>query len=193
MICTKCNTDKPRTEEYFQIRTDTLEFRKQCRECIQQHRYQYHHFDIEKTRARNRASYRKYREERIKKTAQYKRQNRKKYNLWYTQWNKEYRKNPEVRIKHNLRSRIRHVLIGLNKSESTMKLLGCSIEKLKSHLSSKFTKGMSFENYGKWHIDHVKPCVSFDLTDPKQQKQCFHYTNLQPLWAKENISKGCRI
>ncbi|NBT08982.1 MAG: hypothetical protein EBS98_09300, partial [Chitinophagia bacterium] len=49
-------------------------------------------------------------------------------------------------------------------------------------------------NYGKfgWHLDHIQPCASFDLTDPSQQKKCFHYSNIQPLWAKDNWSKGSR-
>ena len=60
--------------------------------------------------------------------------------------------------------------------------------------SSSFKTGMTRENHGKvWHIDHIIPCASFDLTDPDQQKKCFHYTNLQPLWAKENLIKGVKI
>jgi HNH endonuclease. len=53
---------------------------------------------------------------------------------------------------------------------------------------------MSWDNYGRdgWHIDHIRPCASFDLTDPEQQRQCFHYTNLQPLWAADNIRKGAK-
>lgn len=72
----------------------------------------------------------------------------------------------------------------------TIKLIGCSIEQLKQHLEKQFKLGMSWFNYGKWHVDHIKPCASFDLTDIEQQKQCFNYTNLQPLWAEENLVKG---
>ena len=54
----------------------------------------------------------------------------------------------------------------------------------------KFVSGMSWENYGKWHIDHIKPCASFNLLEEDEQKKCFHYTNLQPLWAKDNLKKG---
>ena len=70
--------------------------------------------------------------------------------------------------------------------------MGCSIEELKIHLEKQFRDGMSWNNYGMygWHIDHIKPCSAFDLTDLEQQKICFHYSNLQPLWAKENLSKG---
>ena len=73
-----------------------------------------------------------------------------------------------------------------------MELLGCSIEKLWEHLESKFQPGMTRENHGKWHIDHIRPCISFNLTDLEQQKICFHYTNLQPLWAEDNLKKGAK-
>ena len=70
--------------------------------------------------------------------------------------------------------------------------MGCNIDFLKKYIAKKFTKGMSWDNYGLygWHIDHIKPCSCFDLTKPEQQKLCFHYSNLQPLWAKDNISKS---
>ena len=71
-----------------------------------------------------------------------------------------------------------------------MDLLGESPAFVKDYLASKFTEGMSWENHGAWHIDHRRPCCSFDLTNPEEQKKCFHYTNLQPLWAKDNLEKG---
>jgi hypothetical protein len=76
------------------------------------------------------------------------------------------------------------------KTRKTMELTGCSKEDLINHLESKFTEGMTWENYGKWHIDHIHPCASFNLEDPEEQKRCFHWTNLQPLWAIDNIRKG---
>lgn len=81
-----------------------------------------------------------------------------------------------------------------DKCIKTLDLLGCSIDNLKIHLESKFKEGMSWENHGThgWHIDHIKPCASFDLTDPEQQKICFHYTNMQPLWWWDNLSKGIK-
>ena len=96
------------------------------------------------------------------------------------------------KLKNNLRSRIRLSLKGKNKSKKTMELLGCTIKQLWEHLESKFKLGMTRENHGKWHIDHIKPCISFNLTDPEQQKICFHYTNLQPLWAEDNLKKGAK-
>lgn len=72
-------------------------------------------------------------------------------------------------------------------------LLGCSAKELRRHLESQFKPWMNWGNYGRWHIDHIQPCASFDLTDPKQQEICFHYTNLQPLEAKKNIRKRAKI
>lgn len=80
------------------------------------------------------------------------------------------------------------------KNNTTQELLGCSVEELKMHLQSNFKPGMSWDNYGKagWHIDHIKPCAKFNLLDAEEQKKCFHYTNLQPLWWYENLSKGAK-
>ena len=101
---------------------------------------------------------------------------------------------PNFKMKHVLGVRIRKVLKGIiKKSESTQILVGCTIEELWIHLEKQFKPGMTKENHGKWHVDHIKPCSSFDLTKASEQRECFHYTNLQPLWASENLSKGNRI
>lgn len=98
------------------------------------------------------------------------------------------------RMRDLLHCRIKKAVNGTVKSGRTSELIGCSIEQLMAHLESQFLPGMSWDNRGRWgwHIDHIRPCASFDLTDPLQQKMCFHYTNLRPLWAKENLSKGSR-
>lgn len=99
---------------------------------------------------------------------------------------------PQNRIAQTLRGRINHALNGAIKYLHTEELLGCSFETLRDYLETKFLPGMTWDNHGQfgWHIDHIKPCSAFDLTDPEQQKQCFHYTNLQPLWWRDNLSKG---
>lgn len=89
-----------------------------------------------------------------------------------------------------LRTRIYKALKGYSKSKNTVKLLGCTVEFLKGHLESNFTQGMTWDNYGKWHVDHIKPCADFNLSKPSQQHKCFHYTNLQPLWALDNLKKN---
>lgn len=94
-----------------------------------------------------------------------------------------------------MRKRVRDALRGKNKSKNTLDLIGCSVEELWMHLEKQFTKGMTRENYGKygWHIDHIMPCDSFDMNNAEEQKKCFHFSNLQPLWAKDNIKKGNKI
>ena len=109
-------------------------------------------------------------------------------------WDAEQKKNnPNYRLKGALRRRVYSALKGKNKSASTMKLIGCSVDKLWNHLESKFESWMTKENYGLWHVDHIVPCASFNLTCPEQQRICFNYKNLQPLEAIENIKKGNKI
>lgn len=100
------------------------------------------------------------------------------------------RKDVLVRLVDNIRSRLNKAIKANYKAGSAVSNLGCSIEFLKTYLELKFTPGMTWSNYGKWHIDHIRPLSSFDLTDPKDIKIACHYTNLQPLWAKENIRKS---
>lgn len=93
-------------------------------------------------------------------------------------------------IKDLLSKRIRQVLHGAVKSARTQELLGCSVDQFRTHIESLFEPGMSWANAGEWHLDHIRPCASFDLTDPAQQRACFRHTNLQPLWAADNIRKS---
>lgn len=106
-----------------------------------------------------------------------------------------YQNNANYRLVSNLRCRLysalnRNKKKKIIKYQNTIDLFGCTVEQLWTHLESMFSEGMTKENYGKWHVDHIIPCDSFNLSDPKQQKACFHYTNLQPLWAKDNLIKS---
>ena len=95
------------------------------------------------------------------------------------------------KLSRYLRSRLCSAIRGNTKSASAVRDLGCSIEALKLHLETKFTSEMNWDNHGSyWHIDHIRPLCSFDLTDKEQLMQACHYTNLQPLEAKENLRKG---
>jgi len=120
---------------------------------------------------------------------EYDRQHRAELNAHY---NQRYARDIHFRLKKLLRRRILLVLDTNPKLTTTMKLVGCSIQDFRLHLEKQFKLGMSWSNQGLWHIDHIQPCKSFDLRKPAEQKKCFHYNNLQPLWAKENISKGAR-
>lgn len=102
-----------------------------------------------------------------------------------------YREGSQFQISVTYRNRVREVLRGEYKSARTLELLGCSFEESRRHIEKQFRPGMTWENYGPvWHIDHVRPCASFDLSDPVQQRECFHYSNLQPLFAQENREKS---
>ena len=104
-------------------------------------------------------------------------------------------RDPIYRITVALRARIGNLITGKSKAAPTLELLGCTLDQLKVHLESQFKPGMTWDNYGfkGWHMDHIKPCISFNLLDPDEQKACFHYTNLRPLWWHENLSKGGKI
>jgi hypothetical protein len=110
-------------------------------------------------------------------------------------YNKVYRNTLHYKIKDGMRKRIMRVLKrdGGKKSKRTMKLVGCTVEQLKQHIEKKFKPGMSWEQRNLFHIDHIIPCASFDLTKLSQQKKCFHYTNLQALIPIENIKKGAKL
>jgi len=116
------------------------------------------------------------------------------------QYLEKRRTNPGFRIITNLRSRLQE-LLGGSKSRTTLELIGCNYEQLRLHLEKQFKPGMTWENYGvytfggprTWHVDHRTPCAAFDLTKEENQIKCFHYTNLQPLWADENVRKGNRV
>ena len=107
------------------------------------------------------------------------RQNRQKVDINY-----KLRRTLPARIK----AAIKHAKT--EKCDKSINLLGCSINEVRKYLEAQFLSGMTWDNHGDWHIDHIKPCVAFDLSDPEQQRECFHYTNLQPLWAEENLQKA---
>jgi len=114
-----------------------------------------------------------------------------KRKLWY----EKNKNNIQYKLTRRLRERLGIALKNNQKVGSAIKDLGCSIDELKVYLESKFLPGMTWDNYGLygWHIDHIKPLASFDLSDRKQMLEACHYTNLQPLWATDNLSKGDKI
>jgi hypothetical protein len=136
------------------------------------------------------------------KLRKYKQENKEKYRIL----DKKYRENNKEKIKEwreknklalNIRARISQAIRHSKNSKNGKfnDIVGCSLDFLKQYIAEQFKPGMSWDNYGVggWHIDHIKPCASFDLNDLEQRKICFHYTNLQPLWAHDNLSKGSKI
>ena len=123
----------------------------------------------------------------LEKRRRYKKRNRHKIRKYQ---NKRVREDLNFRLARLLRSRIRHAVRGNSKIGSAVQDLGCSVEELKMYLEHKFQFGMSWDNYGEWHVDHILPLSRFDLTDRKQFKKACRFTNLQPLWAEDNLRKG---
>ena len=132
--------------------------------------------------------------ENCERVKEYYRQNTKAVNRRGSKRRMEkYKSNPQFRLSENLRARTILALKGEIKSGKTIELLGCSWLELRAHIEKQFGTGMTWENYGAWHVDHIRPCASFDLSKESEQRMCFHFTNLQPLWAQDNLSKGKKM
>jgi hypothetical protein len=113
-----------------------------------------------------------------------------KYNQKYE--SKRLKIDLNFKIAKNLRSRLSKTIKNNLKFGSAISDLGCSIEEFRQYIQSKFDSKMNWDNYGHkgWHLDHIRPLSSFDLTNLEQFKYACHYTNLQPLWAKDNLVKS---
>lgn len=192
--CTKCQEEFAATLEFFHkcsSRKDGLF--SWCKNCSLEQKREYYNANKTEIKDKHKKRYNKNRDKILDQKREYQsrpeviKQRRKTKNKYY-----------HNKLKHDTCSRVRANLSGrirdyINKSgSSVLDFIGCSIDDLKLHLEKQFVDGMNWENYGfyGWHVDHIRPCCSFDLTDPEQQRECFHYTNLQPLWSKDNLRKG---
>lgn len=162
------------------------------------------------TACRNALYYAEHREEEAKRTLAYRSREeypvqKKGYDAKYyaansavikkkvAQWQTVHRRDDVLfRLKDGLRNRLKAALRKGYKTGSAVRDLGCTISELRAHLEKLFQPGMTWENWSLdgWHIDHIKPLASFDLTDRQQLLQACHYTNLRPLWAADNLVKG---
>jgi hypothetical protein len=191
--CNKCLTEQD--IDNFIVRTDNNKKRNECESCLKKIQLEYRKKNRDKARKTTKA----WREANLVRSRANVRRWRKE-NIEYARAKEiEYKKNrlktdPAYKIACLLRTRILQILDGVPKSGHTIELIGCKPQELKKYLESKFRPGMNWDNHGfgddKWHIDHIKPCNSFNLLNPEEQKACFNYKNLQPLWQHENLSKG---
>lgn len=173
------------------------EYREKNKEIIKERKKKYREQNKEKIKTKQ-SKYFKENYERLKQNnKEWIKNNKKRYREYLNDRHKEKMKNDtNYKIRRNLKRRVSLALFnnGLFKEKSILKYIGCDIDFLKNHLEKQFKEGMTWENYGNkgWHIDHIIPCASFDLTDDDQAKKCFHYTNMQPLWWYDNLSKGVK-
>ncbi len=151
-----------------------------------------------KSAALRQKEYRQRHPERVKAAMkEYHRKHPEKIRAWKRVHHYRGMKDPEFVVVKRLRTRlhdeIRFRSRRIIKFTSALNLVGCSRQELVKHIESQFKPGMNWENRTLWHIDHIRPVASFDMLDLEQQKACFHFSNLQPLWRSENCSKGAKI
>jgi hypothetical protein len=208
-VCSKCNEEKE--EDQFYLRKDTGKRRSECISCTAKRNRKWTEEHSEEMAAYKREWYEENSERILEKAAEYRvtnadavkraivacwEKNGDAYRAAKVKRTTERRKtDPVFKLIGNLRHRVYMAIkkSGGQKTDSTNELLGCSVQHVRAHLESQFTEGMTWENQGEWHIDHIRPCASFNLEDPEEQKKCFHWTNLQPLWARDNIRKGAKF
>lgn len=139
-------------------------------------------------------NYRSNRARRLTKMKEWKEKNHEIYKLLRRNYDKERSvRDPVFKLTRLLRTRLNRALKGMYKTGSAVRDLGCSIVEFKLYLEKQFMPGMSWDNHGDWHIDHKIPLAAFDLTNPSELGRAVHYTNLQPLWARDNQRKGATI
>ena len=202
--CTKCKEEKKLTEfSKSKTKKDGLGYR--CKSCIKKY-YQankervkeickeYYQANKERIKESSKKYYQANKENIKENNKEYQKANKERINHHKKEYRRERRKtDPLFKMRCNLRKRTWAAFKSKywQKNNTTKDLLGCTFEEAKQHIEKQFTKGMNWNNYGKWHIDHIIPLASAK----NEQEICnlCHYTNLQPLWAEDNIKKGNKI
>jgi hypothetical protein len=196
-ICSSCK--KRKNKKQFRKNTSRKDgLRSECKICSTKLDNNWYIKNKEKKKRQIRKHYFDNHQYYLKYARVYYNKNKKHLIKIDTKRKKERRKTDlNYKIICNLRGRISQALKSqkTHKDNSTLELLGCSKQELVEHLESQFQDGMSWENYGLygWHIDHIIPVSSFDLSEPNQFKKCFHFSNLQPLWAIDNLRKSNKL
>ncbi len=193
-ICKECQREKYRSLNPKPIRLTVEEKKKRRQDYWLDNRGQIN----ERRRGQNRnkvfkhdrESYLRNRDKKLARQKEYRKDNRKAINKYRSD---RRRYDLSFRLQLNLRARLYTALRGQYKTGSAVRDLCCSIPELKQWLEQQFEPGMTWDNYGKWHIDHIIPLSSFNLSDRKQLKKAVHWFNLQPLWAEENYRKGDKV
>ena len=175
---------KKRKAEY--MKEYMKEYKQKNKEAIAKYHKEYRQKNKER-----RAEYKKKYDQKNKEARAEYRKNKYSTNLDY-----KFRKLSRNALYKNLkRYLIKETNPEFSYTETSSSLLGCTVKELKTYIENQFEDGMTWENWRHdgWHLDHIVPCSSFDLSKNEEQKKCFHYTNLQPLWAKDNMSKSSKL
>ena len=191
---------KIRTEKYCENNSEKVSKHKQKwyeenKKVQNQKAKENYYLDKNNRGKKQKEYYKKKKEERLKYAEKYRKDNKNEINVKKKERHKDrYENEIQYKLAYLLRTRISSAFKGNFKSGSAVRDLGCSIDFLKLHLETLFQPEMSWNNHGLygWHIDHIKPLASFDLTSREQLLKACNYKNLQPLWAKDNLRKGCK-
>ncbi len=199
IICSKCGESLPRDCFY----TSTIHKNGAsgvCKRCISARNKEYNSRPEVKEKLKNRRRTPEEKEKaRLRRQSPEGRAKRREYRQSdkAKAARKAYRELPEQRVLASCRARIARALKAGRRSATTAALTGCTPGELKRHIESKFQEGMHWGNYGfggdKWVIDHRIPCAAFDFDNPEDIQICFHYTNLQPMWFRENLKKRDKV
>jgi hypothetical protein len=208
-ICKKCGVEKP-LSDYGNSSARKSGKDTKCLECRRAESREYHHKNKEKKkeaylrwRANNREYHNNYVRNRRSPDSDFKpiRETKPLDREGHLSRRREKRKirranDPIFRVVENMRARVSGAVKAAQakKSDKSIRLIGCTNGQFKNWIESHFESGMTWGNYGRgegyWNIDHHFPCASFDLLQEKEQRKCFHYTNLYPMWQKQNSSKS---
>ena len=186
--CVECKTTKP-SFDFYVCNAKKDGYTNRCKICTGK----YYKNDRE-NRSNKAKKYYKENQEKLKsQSALYYKENKSSCIKKSVEWSRrKYKTDKKYKLVKVLRNRIHGAIKGKCGSSSCLTLLGCDPNTARRYLENKFQPGMTWDNHGEWHIDHIIPCAAFDLTKEEEQRRCFHYTNLQPLWAKDNLRKGGR-
>ena len=202
--CTKCNINK-NINDFPKCPECKDGHRNSCKECIKvynsvwrennpESHKKWVENNVEYDKERKKKHYEDNKELYIKRGSEYRINNKEKVNKWVSDYRKKRFSEDEIfKLTFVVRSRIRNFVKTTKdlKPGKTFDLIGCSPQELVVHIEKQFKDGMSWENHGEWHIDHIIP-LSSAKTKEDLFKLC-HYTNLQPLWAFDNLSKGAKL
>lgn len=221
-VCSKCELEKC-TSMFHKSKHTASGLRPECKDCKKEIDREYRVRNAEKIRERDKKYYEQNAEKirqrakdwydnNLERATEYRRDRfqtnkdqiyeyRKEYNernhekiktYMNTYMQNRYHTNINYKVKSICNKRIRDCV--RNKSKKTVEYIGCDIDFLKEWLEYQFVEGMTWDNMGiEWHIDHVRPCSSFDFSNDTDISECYHWTNLQPLFARDNISKSNKV
>ena len=173
--------------------TKTPEQRRRANEACARYRAK----DPDKVRARNREQkkreYAANKEKILARNERYRQANKDKINVRCRERERnKLATDIDFRLLKNIRCRF-FELAASKGTKNTRDFLDYTLGELRYHIATRFERGMSWDNWGEWHIDHIIPCTTFDHSDPEQVRECWALSNLQPLWAKDNLSKGAKV